>query len=327
MNEKENPNYYGIIPAEVRYSKCSANSKLLYSEITALSNLWGFCKAGNEYFAKLYDVHKNTISAWVSELADAGFIEIFIENGNQRKIYLCELRKPILKKADAVSEKTDGVNEIIDPVNEKAEGGSGKAERHNITFNNTSNTKLNKEEKSSLPTDSMEAKWLKSFTSENANRDIDRAIKETYSKEISQTDFFQVYSEFWQDYNKRTGAKVLVNINYATRLWAALKYDDRESILREMRQREESYFNSYWWNKRKRPFTQQELVEFWDQLASVKKEETKTTEKINSCWDPKDETRVREILEALKGRAYDDPQYDILNNEKKQIINKYAKPK
>lgn len=188
--------------------------------------------------------------------------------------------------------------------------------------------KPNKEEEnSSLPPNSMEAKWLRSFTSENADRDLDRAIKETYNKEMNQMDFFQVYSEYWQDYNKRHKTKVLVNINYATRLWSALKYDDRESILKEMRDREEQYFKGWWWNTKKRPFTQQELVEFWDQLAPVKKEEPEKAETLNRVWDPKDEARVRDILEALKGRAYDDPEYDLLNNEKKQIINKYTKPK
>ena len=58
----DNPNYYAIIPAGVRYSAIKPNAKLLYGEITALANKKGYCFATNKYFAELYSVNKNTIS-------------------------------------------------------------------------------------------------------------------------------------------------------------------------------------------------------------------------------------------------------------------------
>ena len=70
------PSYYAIIPAEVRYSKLKPNAKLLYGEITALSNKEGYCFATNRYFANLYNVTKNTISLWVSQLYHEGFINV-----------------------------------------------------------------------------------------------------------------------------------------------------------------------------------------------------------------------------------------------------------
>ena len=58
----ENPNYYGILPANVRYDKnLKPMEKILYTELTALSNKNGYCNAKNIYFGKLYDVHKNTV--------------------------------------------------------------------------------------------------------------------------------------------------------------------------------------------------------------------------------------------------------------------------
>jgi uncharacterized phage protein (TIGR02220 family) len=91
---KENPNYYGILPAFVRYSKevCSS-SKLLYTELTALSNKEGYCYANNGYFAELYGVSEKSISNWIKELVTAGFIRSEVtknSSGTYRKIFLTD---------------------------------------------------------------------------------------------------------------------------------------------------------------------------------------------------------------------------------------------
>lgn len=72
---KENPNYYSILPANVRYDdRLKANEKLLYSDITALANLHGYCYASNSYFAKLYGVKKDTVSGWINKLCKFGYL-------------------------------------------------------------------------------------------------------------------------------------------------------------------------------------------------------------------------------------------------------------
>lgn len=83
---KENPSYYAIIPASVRYSNIKANAKLLYGEISALSNKHGFCFATNRYFANLYGVSKNTISVWIKELKEHEFISVKIVRGDNKEI-------------------------------------------------------------------------------------------------------------------------------------------------------------------------------------------------------------------------------------------------
>ena len=70
------PNYYAIISAEVRYSDITPNAKLLYAEITAFCNMNGECFASNRYFANLYGKSKVTISNWLRELKQNGFIEM-----------------------------------------------------------------------------------------------------------------------------------------------------------------------------------------------------------------------------------------------------------
>lgn len=72
------PNYYAIISAEVRYDKnLTANAKLLYAEITALLNMNGECFATNKYFAALYNKSVVTVSKWISELIQNGYISSY----------------------------------------------------------------------------------------------------------------------------------------------------------------------------------------------------------------------------------------------------------
>ena len=75
-----NPNYYAILTSDVRYCPdLSAQEKLLFAEITALTSKDGVCFAGNEYFADLYGLSTVTISIQISALVKEGFIKIEYE--------------------------------------------------------------------------------------------------------------------------------------------------------------------------------------------------------------------------------------------------------
>ena len=68
-------NYYAIIPANVRYDeKLIPSAKLLYGEIAALCDENGECWLNNQYFADLYDVNKISISHWIKNLVNRGYI-------------------------------------------------------------------------------------------------------------------------------------------------------------------------------------------------------------------------------------------------------------
>ena len=72
----EKPNYYAIIPADVRYSKkLTPNAKLLYAEITALCNMNGKCTASTDYFCKLYEVSRVSIQKWLKILESNNHIK------------------------------------------------------------------------------------------------------------------------------------------------------------------------------------------------------------------------------------------------------------
>jgi hypothetical protein len=71
----EKPNYYAVIPAEVRYNKkLTPNSKLLYAEITALCNMNGKCTASTQYFCRLYEVSRASIQNWLRLLEKNDYI-------------------------------------------------------------------------------------------------------------------------------------------------------------------------------------------------------------------------------------------------------------
>ena len=112
------PNYYAIIPAKVRYSNLKPNAKLLYGEISALSNKLGYCYANNNYFAELYGVSKNTVSRWLSDLNKLDFITIKIERDSNNQII-----KRII-----------GIAEIDDRANDKK-----SKDNSTSNINNTSN--------------------------------------------------------------------------------------------------------------------------------------------------------------------------------------------
>lgn len=89
----ERPSYYSIIPATVRYDKrLKFAERLMFSEITALSNKYGYCTASNGYFAALYEVDKTTISRWINHLKSLGYLRTeMLKKGRaiaSRRIYL-----------------------------------------------------------------------------------------------------------------------------------------------------------------------------------------------------------------------------------------------
>ena len=132
----ENPAYYGILPASIRYDKnLKPMEKIMYSELTALSNKNGYCNATNSYFAELYEVSKNTVSLWISDLEKAGYIktkliyEAGTKNIKERRIYIAD---PITKNNDTYHEKE------VDPITKNNDTPITKnREDNNTSINNT----------------------------------------------------------------------------------------------------------------------------------------------------------------------------------------------
>ena len=53
--EASKPAFWAVLPAAVRYDEeLPPNAKLLYAEISSLTDRRGYCYASNEYFMKVF---------------------------------------------------------------------------------------------------------------------------------------------------------------------------------------------------------------------------------------------------------------------------------
>lgn len=112
--ENQKPSFWAVLPASVRYNEnIGSTAKLLFAEITALSNIEGYCWASNNYFANLYKISITQVSRLIKELEDNGFLKSFVDNksGNLRKLYPQiindDISGPAVNKSKTLSEKFD----------------------------------------------------------------------------------------------------------------------------------------------------------------------------------------------------------------------------
>lgn len=114
MNEENlNKSYYAVLPANVRYDvRLKDKAKLLYAEITGLTNEKGYCWATNNYFAELYHTSKGNVSKLLSQLKEYGYIHIELIRNKETK----QVEKRIIT---LLSNATIGiVKKNIDPIGE-----------------------------------------------------------------------------------------------------------------------------------------------------------------------------------------------------------------
>ena len=205
----DKPSYYSILTADVRYDeKLSASEKLLFSEITALSNKHGYCTAGNGYFSKLYNVSDRSVTRWIKHLKELGYLKYV----------------PIYKKdsKEVDERRLYPLTNSKEPLDKNVYGGRQKCPRpldknveDNITSINNINTnndiKKNSNKSNSSNKDNFDYKkfieWFnelsdKNFRNTETNRKLIRArLNEGYTKEdIAKVVRFKVNQ--WKDNTK-----------------------------------------------------------------------------------------------------------------------------
>lgn len=192
MNEK--PSYYSILTANVRYDKrLKANEKLLFSEITALSNKYGYCTGGNEYFSKLYNVSERSITRWIGNLKELGYLKyVPIHQKGSKKVIERRLY-PLTNSKDPLDKNVyEGRQKCPKPLDKNVED--------NITSINTINNNTN----TTTTTDTTEIKIIYEFWESNVG-----SLSPYLQKEI------QVIYDDWKEVSKQPKEMILESIKMA----------------------------------------------------------------------------------------------------------------
>ena len=135
MSNDFTPNFYAIIPADLRYDRrLKASEKIFFSEISALTNVYGYCYAGNKYFARLYGCDVRTISRWVSNLEKLGYINVELIRDERQTI----LERRIYTRESMLG----GIDKIVHRgIDNSVDRGIDKNVRYNnIYYNNIFNS-------------------------------------------------------------------------------------------------------------------------------------------------------------------------------------------
>ena len=136
--EAAKPSYWAVLPAAVRYDpEIPANAKLLYAEISSLTDARGYCWASNAYFERLYDLSERTIVRLIRALEKAGYIRILDAGGGSARRKIAAGINPLAE--DPV--KNDGVtpDKNVSTPRQKCQGRGDK----NVGENSKENKKEN----------------------------------------------------------------------------------------------------------------------------------------------------------------------------------------
>ena len=97
MSEHKFPGYTALLPPRVRYDReIPATGKLLFAEITAMTDVTGYCWATNGYLGRLIGVGKDRAARLVALLEERGYVaaEVIRDEKNavtERRILVTDL--------------------------------------------------------------------------------------------------------------------------------------------------------------------------------------------------------------------------------------------
>ena len=196
MNDTNlNPSYYANITADVRYNKeLTPNAKLLFAEITALTNKYGYCFASNNYFASLYEVTPQAISKWVKQLEKFDFINIeYIRDGKEikeRHIFISGTNHKVsINNSDVSTQSLEGINTEF------------RGYQQNVKDNITHNTILNiKPNNSSSELEALRKELEEAKATISQLKDSAKASSKKTKKKFTEEDV----ENYWSNYSSDT---------------------------------------------------------------------------------------------------------------------------
>lgn len=186
---KEKPSYYAILTADVRYDKrLNANSKLLYAEITALSEKNGVCWAGDSYFSKLYEVTPRTVQRWLNDLEKYNYIK--------RDVVYKDDSKEVEKRYITIVKEV--VTKMSVPYRQKCQGGMDKNVVDSTTSINTTSTNEVHVQNEELFNEFWE-KYPRKINKKKAKDKYVKSVDEETHKKIIKDLEVRKNSNFWED--------------------------------------------------------------------------------------------------------------------------------
>ena len=124
------PGYWAVLPADVRYDPgLPPMARLLYAEISSLTDQTGFCYASNAYFLRVFELSERTLQRHLRVLETHGYLRIEDGDGGHGRRRIFTGINPL----NANPVKNDGVTPS------KMTGGPDKNVAHNKIINNTEN--------------------------------------------------------------------------------------------------------------------------------------------------------------------------------------------
>lgn len=109
----------GYMDADVRYdSRLSSTAKVIMVEISALTNKEGYAWATNQYFSDTFGISKSQVSRIVRQLAECGYINVYLNPGGDRYITITRNDRPVPSGFKKNYTKKPKVEQNDEPIKE-----------------------------------------------------------------------------------------------------------------------------------------------------------------------------------------------------------------
>jgi hypothetical protein len=207
------PNFYAIIPANIRYAKdIPPSAKLLYAELTALAGLSGICSAPNSYFAEAFNLTEVQVSNLLNLLNERKYIKITLKQNYLRTIQIMLPRIKYPKVAKKTTPQTQwNLKEAID----KLKNSTRRDLQIIALWIELNNFKPeNREQLQSIISRNIKtAQKLKGYTNEDITETFNSLCHTDYIKKIT-LETITKYIDFVVANRKKKGPKIVKWVEY-----------------------------------------------------------------------------------------------------------------
>lgn len=155
-DKKHQAGWVGYMDADVRYdTNLSSTAKVMMVEISALTNKEGYAWATNQYFADTFGISKSQVSRIIRQLAERGYINVYLNPGGDRYITITRNDRPVprgFKKDYTGNTKQDN-----EPLKEATTDEDFLPEEEPVDISSVEERKLTTAEQCALQTKNIEA--------------------------------------------------------------------------------------------------------------------------------------------------------------------------